>query len=131
VAICYEVVYPWIPRAFAAGGAELLTTITNDAWFGRSSAPYQHFAQASVRAVENGRYLVRSANTGISGVVDPYGRTLLTTPLFEEAAVTADVRLIQSRTIYTYVGDVVAWLGFMVCAFLAWPLRRALASATP
>ena len=127
VAICYEVVYPWIPRAFAAGGAELLTTITNDAWFGRSSAPYQHFGQASVRAVENGRYLVRAANTGISGVVDPYGRTLQTTPLFVEAAVTADVRLIQSRTIYSYVGDMVAWLGLVVCAFLAWPLRRALA----
>jgi apolipoprotein N-acyltransferase len=127
VAICYEVVYPWIPRAFAAGGAELLTTITNDAWFGRSSAPYQHFAQASVRAVENGRYLVRAANTGISGVVDPYGRTLQTTPLFVEAAVTADVRLIQSRTIYSYVGDIVAWLGLVVCAFLAWPFRRALA----
>jgi apolipoprotein N-acyltransferase len=125
VAICYEVVYPWIPRAFAAGGAEFLTTITNDAWFGRSSAPYQHFAQASVRAVENGRYLVRSANTGISGVVDPYGRTLLTTPLFAEAAVTADVRLIHSRTIYSYAGDVVAWLGLVVCAWLAWPLRRA------
>lgn len=125
VAICYEVVYPWIPRAFAAGGAELLTTITNDAWFGRSSAPYQHFAQASVRAVENGRFLVRAANTGISGVVDPYGRTLLATPLFEEAAVTADVRLIQSRTIYSYAGDFVAWLGLLVCAWLAWPLRRA------
>jgi apolipoprotein N-acyltransferase len=123
VAICYEVVYPWIPRAFAAGGAELLTTITNDAWFGRSSAPYQHFAQASVRAVENGKYLVRAANTGISGVVDPYGRTLLTTALFEEAAVTADVRLIQSRTIYSYAGDFVAWLGLLVCAWLAWPVR--------
>ncbi len=121
VAICYEVVYPWIPRAFVAGGAQLLTTITNDAWFGRSSAPHQHFAQAAVRAVEQGRYLIRAANTGISGVVDPYGRTLLTTPLFEEAAVTADVRLIESRTIYSYLGDVVAWLGLLVCAWLVWP----------
>jgi apolipoprotein N-acyltransferase len=80
VAICYEVVYPWIPRAFAARGAQLLTTITNDAWFGLSSAPYQHFEQASVRAVEQGRYLVRAANTGISGVVDPYGRVLQASP---------------------------------------------------
>lgn len=121
VAICYEVVYPWIPRAFAAGGAELLTTITNDAWFGRSSAPYQHFAQASVRAVEQGRFLVRAANTGISGVVDPYGRTQLTTALFEEAAVTADVRLITSRTIYSYIGDIVAWLGLLIAAGVAIP----------
>ena len=77
-----------------------------------------------MRAVENGKYLVRAANTGISGVVDPYGRTLLATPLFEEAAVTADVRLIESRTIYSYAGDFVAWLGLLVCAWLAWPLGR-------
>ncbi len=124
VAICYEVVYPWIARAFTARGAELLTTITNDAWFGRSSAPYQHFQQASVRAVEQGRYLVRAANTGISGVVDPYGRTLQASPLFEEAALTADVRLIQSRTIYSYVGDVVAWLCAAAAASVALIGRR-------
>lgn len=115
VAICYEIVYPWITREFGRRGAEFLTTITNDAWFGRSSAPYQHFAQARVRAVEQGKYLVRAANTGISGVVDPYGRTLTTSALFEEAAVTADVRLVRRRTIYSYLGDVVAWM----CAALA------------
>jgi apolipoprotein N-acyltransferase len=119
VAICYEVVYPWITRQFAVRGAELLTTITNDAWFGRSSAPYQHFEQASVRAVEQGRYLVRAANTGISGVVDPYGRTLQASALFEEAALTADVRLIRDRTIYSYLGDVVAWLCAAIAAVVA------------
>lgn len=124
VAICYEVVYPWITRAFTARGAELLTTITNDAWFGRSSAPYQHFEQASVRAVEQGRYLIRAANTGISGVVDPYGRVLLASPLFEEAALTADVRLIQRRTIYSYLGDVVAWLCAAIAAVVAFTGRR-------
>ena len=70
-AICYEVVYPDLVRRFVAGGSELLTTITNDAWFGPTSAPHQHFEQASMRAIEEGRYLVRSANTGISGIVDP------------------------------------------------------------
>ena len=124
VAICYEVVYPWITREFAARGAELLTTITNDAWFGRSSAPYQHFEQASVRAVEQGRYLVRAANTGISGVVDPYGRTLQMSALFEEAALTADVRLIRDRTIYSYMGDVVAWLCAAMAAGVALTGRR-------
>ena len=92
--------------------------------FGRSSAPYQHFEQASVRAVEQGRYLVRAANTGISGVVDPYGRILQTSALFEEAALTADVRLIQSRTIYSYLGDVVAWLCAAVAAGVALTGRR-------
>ena len=76
IAICYEVVYPDLVRRFVAGGSELLTTITNDAWFGPTSAPYQHFEQASMRAIEDGRYLVRAANTGISGIVDPYGRVL-------------------------------------------------------
>lgn len=119
VSICYEVVYPWISRAFAAGGAQVLTTITNDAWFGRSSAPYQHFAQASVRAVEQGRYLIRAANTGISGIVDPYGRVVSTTPLFEELAITGDVRLIEQRTIYSYTGDLVAWLSLALAAWIA------------
>ena len=82
VAICYEIVYPDLVRQFVRGGSELLTTITNDAWFGATSAPYQHFAQASMRAIEEGRYLVRSANTGISGIVDPYGRVLAQTDIF-------------------------------------------------
>ena len=109
VAICYESVYPWIARAFVERGSQLLGTITNDAWFGHSSAAYQHFAQGAIRAVEEGRYVVRAANTGISGAVDPYGRVLLTTPLFEPEAVTVDVRLLDGRTIYSRVGDVVAW----------------------
>ena len=90
-------------------GSALLTTITNDAWFGRSSAPWQHFAMAAMRAVEQGRYLVRAANTGISGVVDPYGRVLLQGGLFVEGAWTADVRLIEAKTIYGRTGD--GWCG--------------------
>jgi apolipoprotein N-acyltransferase len=73
-AICYEVIFPAHARAAVAAGSELLTTITNDGWYGTSSAPFQHFEMASMRAIEQGRYLARAANTGISGVVDPYGR---------------------------------------------------------
>ena len=83
-AICYEIVYPDLVRRFVVAGSELLPTITNDAWFGATSAPYQHFAQASMRAIENGRYLVRAANTGISGVVDPYGRIIAQSRLSEQ-----------------------------------------------
>ena len=68
-AICYEVVYPSLVRDAVRDGSELITTITNDAWYGRTSAPFQHFELASLRAVEQGRYLVRAANTGISGIV--------------------------------------------------------------
>ena len=114
VAICYESIYPWIGRAFVGRGSQLLATITNDAWFGRSSAAYQHFDQGSIRAVEEARYLVRAANTGFSGAVDPYGRTMVRTALFERAAITVDVRLLDRRTIYSYIGDLVAWLGAVV-----------------
>ena len=113
-AICYEVVFPWIARAFVLNGSQLLTTITNDAWFGRSSAPYQHFEQAAIRAVEQGRYLVRAANTGITGAVDPYGRTLAATSLFETTALTVDVRLHDARTVYSYTGDLIVWVSLAV-----------------
>jgi len=113
-AICYEVVYPALVRAFVQSGSELLFTITNDAWFGRTSAPYQHFEQASMRAVENGRYLVRAANTGISGVVDPYGRVLAASGIFEPAVMVEDVRFVTARTIYTRIGDVFVYASVII-----------------
>ena len=95
-------------------GSELLTTITNDAWYGRSSAAYQHWEQASMRAIEEGRYLARAANTGISGFVDPYGRVLQKTDMFEPAVVVQDLRFLTDRTIYSRIGDLVAWLSLAV-----------------
>jgi apolipoprotein N-acyltransferase len=109
VAICYEVVYPDLVRQFVAGGSELLTTITNDAWFGQTSAPVQHFQQAAMRAIENGRYLVRSANTGISGIVDPYGRVLAQTPIFESAVLLGEARFLRTSTFFSRHGDVLAY----------------------
>ena len=112
-AICYEIVYPDLVRRFVAGGSELLTTITNDAWFGDTSAPHQHFAQAAMRAIENGRYLVRAANTGISGVVDPYGRVIVQSRLFEPAVVTATVTYRTETTFYTRIGDLFAYVSVL------------------
>jgi len=119
VAICYESVYPWIARAFVGRGSELLVTITNDAWFGRSSAAYQHFDQGALRAIEQGRFVVRAANTGISGAVDPYGRSLAQTSLFEPAALTVDVRLLDGRTIYGRIGDLPVWLALALTGWVA------------
>ena len=113
-AICYEVVYPDLIRRFVAAGSQLLTTITNDAWFGRSSAAYQHFEQAAVRSIEEGRYLVRSANTGISGIVDPYGRVLAQSRLFESAVLVGQVRLLTGTTLYARVGDLVAYVAIVL-----------------
>jgi apolipoprotein N-acyltransferase len=124
-AICYEVVYPALVRRFVTEGSELLTTITNDAWFGPSSAPYQHFQQAAMRAIENGRYLVRSANTGISGVVDPYGRVVTESRLFEPAVITADARLLKNATVYARTGDLFAYAcAVMTLALLVQAGRR-------
>lgn len=116
VAICYEVVYPWLIRSFALGGSDLLVTITNDAWYGTSSAAYQHWEQASLRAIEQGRYLVRAANTGITGIVDPYGRVLASTRLFETTTVIGDVRWNSRRTIYATTGDLIAWISLALMA---------------
>ncbi|MEQ1908588.1 MAG: apolipoprotein N-acyltransferase [Vicinamibacterales bacterium] len=108
-AICYEIVYPDLVRRAVNAGSDLLTTITNDAWFGASSAPYQHFEQASMRAIENGRYLVRAANTGISGIVDPYGRVVVQTQIFQPAVVVGQARFVRGRTIYGRIGDAFAY----------------------
>jgi apolipoprotein N-acyltransferase len=114
--ICYEVVYPELVRDAVLKGSELLTTITNDAWYGHTSAPFQHWELASLRAIEHGRYLARAANTGISGVVDPYGRVTARSNLLERTALVADVRLLTGRTPYTRFGDVAAWASLVVTA---------------
>ena len=115
-AICYEVIYGSLMRRFVTEGSELLTTITNDAWYGRSSAPFQHWDQASLRPIEEGRYLARAANTGISGFVDPYGRVMMKTGLFESAVIVQDVRFLTDRTIYSRIGDSIAWLSLAIVA---------------
>jgi apolipoprotein N-acyltransferase len=124
VAICYEAVYAGMAQAFVSNGSQLLTTITNDAWFGRSSAAFQHFDQAALRAVEQGRYMVRAANTGISGAVDPYGRVIARSTLFEASATVADVRLLSGWTIYHAVGDVVVWISLAMAGAVLWMARR-------
>jgi apolipoprotein N-acyltransferase len=113
-AICYEIVYPGLVRDAVLAGSQLLTTITNDAWYGHSSAPYQHFLQATMRSIEQGRYLARSANTGISGFVDPYGRVLQQSSIFERTVMLGEVRMLDNRTVYGRIGDLCAY----VCAAL-------------
>jgi len=115
ILICYESIFPDIARESVGWGANLLVNITNDAWYGRSSAPYQSMAMAVLRAVENRRALVRAANTGISGFVDPLGRITDQTELFVEAARTASVPLLESETVFSQGGH---WFG-MACAVLA------------
>jgi apolipoprotein N-acyltransferase len=118
VSICYEAIFPDYVRRFAAGGAVLLLNVTNDAWYGTTSAPYQHFAMAVFRAVENGRYLARAANTGISAFVDPRGRVLEKSALFERTVLVRDVPEAALQTFYSRHGDVFAWSCLAVAAAL-------------
>ena len=120
-AICYEVTYPSLARDAVRQGSEMLTTITNDAWYGESSAAYQHFEMAMMRAIEEGRYLVRAANTGISGIVDPYGRVLIRTRLFETVAVVGEARFVQAKTVYATIGDLAVFVSAAIVVLaLAW-----------
>jgi apolipoprotein N-acyltransferase len=121
--ICFEVIFPEVVRRFVQNGASVMTTITNDAWFGESAAPYQHFSMVVFRSIENRVPFARSANTGISGFIDAHGRILKQSPLFTEAALTESLHPGIRRTFYTAYGDIFAIgcviiaLGFVLFAF--------------
>ncbi|MFA5905345.1 MAG: apolipoprotein N-acyltransferase [Desulfobacula sp.] len=108
VLICFESLFPHIASGFVKNGADILTAITNDAWFGRTSAPMQHFSMAVFRAVENRRSVARAANTGISGFIDPTGRILETTALFTDRAITRQIPVLTLMSFYTRYGDIFA-----------------------
>ncbi len=104
VGVCYEILYPSLVRGEVAGGANLLATISNDSWYGRAGAQEQHFAGAVLRSVENSRYLMRAAITGISGIVDDRGRILRESPADERTILTGTVRLVREQTAWTRWG---------------------------
>ena len=124
-AICYEIVYPQITRTQIRNGADVLVTITNDAWFEGSSAPEQHLAQARLRAVEGDRYLLRSATTGISAYIDPTGRVLESLPMGREGIIYAKFQRRTARTPYVRFGDWFAWLAVVVVLIAAVRRRNA------
>ena len=106
--ICYESIYPNFVREFVKRGAEIITIVTNDGWYGKSSGPYQHNQFAALRAIENRRWVARSANTGISSVIDDYGQIVKQTELMTSASLTARIPLKRELTLYTRIGDVIA-----------------------
>jgi apolipoprotein N-acyltransferase len=109
ILICFEIIFPELARAQVKNGADFLVNLTNDAWYGKTSAPYQHFSMAVLRAVENARPLVRAANTGISGFISHRGEILGQGPLFSAEVLARDLEPVQSRlTVYTRFGDVFA-----------------------
>jgi apolipoprotein N-acyltransferase len=114
VLICYESIFPPLSRSLRRAGADVLLNITNDAWFGRTAAPYQHEAHLALRAIENRVGVVRSANTGISEAIDPAGRRSGATDIFVPATRTYEAATTDVVTLYTMLGD---WPG--AGAFLA------------
>ena len=116
--ICYEIIYPDLVRKFVKKGAEFLVTITNDAWFGKSSAPYQHFAMVVFRAVENKVYVARAANTGISGFISPLGEIIDKTDIFTRGYLRGEVYTMEKKTFYTLYGNVFVWLCVFVTVFV-------------
>jgi apolipoprotein N-acyltransferase len=112
VLICYESVFPDLTRRAVKRGADVLINITNDAWYGQSSAPYQLLAMAAMRSVETKVPMVRVANTGISAVIDADGSIMARTPLFKRGTEIEDVNWRSRRTVYTMVGDLFSEICF-------------------
>jgi apolipoprotein N-acyltransferase len=110
VLICFEGIFPEISRDYVRAGSRLLVNITNDAWFGRSSAPYQHLSMTVFRAVENRVPLVRAANTGITSIIDSRGHIRAMTQIFKETYLSGDVRLGERGSLYTRFGDLFAFV---------------------
>ncbi len=103
--VCYEAIFPELVRRMVRKGAEFIVNVTNDAWYGRTSAPWQHFYQARLRAVENRRYMVRAASSGISAIIDPYGRILAKTEIYRTEFIKGSISPDSSMTPYTLTGQ--------------------------
>jgi apolipoprotein N-acyltransferase len=124
VLVCFEGIFPELARDYVRRGSDLLVNITNDAWFGRSSAPYQHLAMCRFRAVENRVWLARAANTGISALIAPSGRITAQSPLFERLALRGSVGLGARPSLYTRYGDLLPAVLLVLAGWWLWRARR-------
>jgi apolipoprotein N-acyltransferase len=119
VFICYEAIFPQLVRRLVPDGPGVLVNISNDAWFGDSSAAAQHLEMARLRAIENRRFLLRATNDGITAVIDPYGRVIARLPRHRSAALVSRYDFVARRTFYTKYGDVFAWLCVAMAVLIA------------
>ncbi len=116
VLICYEAIFPEIARDYVRNGSDLLVNLTNDAWFGRSSAPRQLLDMTRMRAIENRIWIARAANTGISALIAPDGQTYNETSLFEAVSVSGSVELGSRSSLYLRVGDIFPGICLLLAA---------------
>jgi apolipoprotein N-acyltransferase len=124
--ICYESIFPDEIRQFAANGAQVLVNISNDAWFGDYGMPAQHLNMVRMRAIENGRWVLRATNTGITAAIDPYGRVTQSAPRKQRLALDVGYALVTETTFYTGHGDWFGWLCVIIAmagALVRWNVR--------
>ncbi len=115
--ICYEAIFPDLIRQMVLKGATFIVNPTNDSWYGRSSAPYQHLQQARFRAIENRRFLLRAGSTGISALIDPWGRIVEKIPLFAESFAVVSFSSRSKLTFYTKWGGILNLIYLTGAAF--------------
>jgi apolipoprotein N-acyltransferase len=118
VFICYEAIFAQLVRRLVPPGPGVLVNISDDGWYGRSGARFQHLNMARFRAIENHRYLLRATNDGITAVIDPYGRIVARAPQYRQTVLAAHFSYESNRTFYTAHGDVFAWGCVGVCIIL-------------
>jgi len=133
--ICYEDILPEFTNdAVRHADPELIVNLTNDAWFGDTEAPWEHFALTQLRAVEHRRYFVRGTNSGVSGVIDPVGRVVVHSNTFRTESISAPIHWMRSHTLYEILGDW-PWLlasgGLIYCAFRRRPRTARLLDRAP
>lgn len=122
--LCYEIVYPDYVRRHAAA-ADILLTVSNDAWFGGSHGPKQHFQIARMRALETGRWLLRDTNTGITAIIDDRGKVVAKAPQFERTVLRGEVQGMQGRTPFMIVGQWPVLGAIALVLALTWRRRLA------
>jgi apolipoprotein N-acyltransferase len=122
--ICYEIIFPGLVRKYYIKGGDFIVNITNDAWFGRTSGPYQHFSMAVFRAIENRKPVIRAANTGISGFIDSSGRILQKSDIFVRTVIRSDLKTDLTLSVYTKYGDLFSFFCIIASMFLLINLRR-------
>ena len=120
VLICYEAIFPQLIRRLVPEGSGVLVNISDDAWYGDSSGPFQHLEMARFRAIENHRYLLRATNDGVTALIDPYGRIVQRLPRHGPMVLHAHFSFLSQRTFYTAHGDVFAWTCVVItCVMIA------------
>jgi apolipoprotein N-acyltransferase len=129
--VCYESVYPYFVADFVKKGADLITVVTNDSWYGKSSGPYQHKEIAVLRAIENRKSVIRDANGGISCIIDPLGRTLMQSKLFTKTVLVGDVPIQEGETFFTKYPMIVPYVAsyfslIIVIFFVVTKIRKRL-----